>query len=327
MCAAGCIRMRNFLGAILAALPSHFGNAYEAPPAVKSRIPAPTAHIVAEINHCSARPLGEITVATLNNAPIVTLFANGHPVVLLLDTGAARTVLAPAVADRIGAQPPRIEFQRQIHGIAGVLPTREVELRSFVAGSMSIPWRRVVVAPVTTPSVFSTPLDGMVGADVLSGFDVDLDLPHHRMMLYHKGSCPNGPPWAGPYTPISTGQSRDEHLFFPVQLDGRRIVAIIDTGAQHTFLSETIARALGVTEAVLARDRPMTTQGATGERLSSHIHRFSELRVGAEIIRNPELVVGDVNLRDADIVLGVDFLSSRHIWLSYGALQIFVAGR
>jgi hypothetical protein len=44
---------------------------------------------------CGAARLGETTVATLHNAPIVTLFANDRPVTLLLDTGAETTVLTP----------------------------------------------------------------------------------------------------------------------------------------------------------------------------------------------------------------------------------------
>jgi predicted aspartyl protease len=314
-----------FLGAALTIFPSNLGHA-DRPSAAISSIPAaPGATLAADSNECDAQPVGTVTVATLSNAPIVTLLANGHPVVLLLDTGAERTVLTPTVAERIGAQPPRIEFPQGIRGIAGSLSSREVELRSLVASGVSMPWRRVVVAQVTMAKIFGAPLDGLLGADVLSGFDIDLDLPHQRMVLYERRSCPNGPPWAGPYAAISTGRSRGEHLFFPVQLDGHGITAIVDTGAQLTTLSTTIAVALGVTEAALARDRSIMTQGATAERLNSHIHQFLQLKVGTEIISKPEFVVADIKLKDADIALGADFLKSRRIWLSYGSLQIFLS--
>ena len=79
-----------------------------------------------------------------------------------------------------------------------------------------------------------------------------------------------------------------------------------------------------MTAAVLARDRVVTVRGAAAEQLSAHVHRFSQLAIGAETIRNPEIVVTDVRLSDADLVLGVDFLRSRRIWLSYGSQQIFI---
>ena len=87
-------------------------------------------HPVAAAGGCGTIRLGETTVATLRNAPIVTLSANGVPVTLVIDTGAQGTILTPAVARRIGAQRPRIEFQRQLRGIAGTLPTDEVELHA-----------------------------------------------------------------------------------------------------------------------------------------------------------------------------------------------------
>ena len=281
---------------------------------------------VSHAGDCGTKPIGNIIVATLNRAPMVTLSANGKAVTLILDTGAERTVLTPDVAERIGAQRPSIEFQRHLRGIAGDLPTHEVELRSFAAGEVAIPWRRVLVAPVKMARVFPTPLDGLLGADALSDFDIDLDLPRHQMTFYQKQTCSTAAPnWAGPYTSVSTGVSRGERLFFPVQLDGHRLTAVIDTGSQFTVLATASARALGLTEGQLSRDRSVSTQGVAGEPLSSRVHRFGRLEVGALIIRNPEVVVTDLKLNEADIVLGVDFLSSRRLWLSYGSRRIFVA--
>jgi clan AA aspartic protease (TIGR02281 family) len=277
---------------------------------------------------CGAVRLGETTVATLRNAPIVTLFANDRPIMLLLDTGAEGTVLTPTAAGRIGAQRPLVEFQRQLQSLAGSLATSEVELRSFTVGGVAIPWRRVRVAPVNVSAIFAGPLDGVVGADTLSSFDVDLDLPHYRMILYQRQTCPNAKPaWTEPYTRITAGRSKGDHLFFPVQLDGRTIDAFIDTGAQATVLSTRAALALGISEAALARDPPLTTRGAAAEQLTAHLHRFSQLAIGATIVRDLEIIVADLRLNDADLVLGVDFLRSRRIWFSYGSQQIFLSRR
>ena len=285
-------------------------------------------HPIAAAGGCGAVRLGETTVATLRNAPIVTLSANGVPVTLVIDTGAEGTILTPAAAQRIGAQRPRIEFERQLHGLAGTLQTSEVELRSFTVGDVAIPWRRVRVAPVNVANVFSGPLDGVLGADSLSSFDVDLDLPGHRMALYEKQTCPGAAPaWTEPYTRINAGRSRGDHLFFPVQLDGHRTDAFVDTGSQFTVLSTQAALALGVGATVLARDRVATVRGAAAEQLAAHVHRFSQLEIGTETIRNPEIIVTDVRLSDADLVLGIDFLRPRRIWLSYGSQQIFIMRR
>jgi len=277
---------------------------------------------------CGTVRLGETTVATLRNAPIVTLSANGVPVTLVLDTGAEGTILTPPAAQRIGAQRPQIEFQRQLRGIAGILQTAEVELRSFTIGGVSIPWRRVRVAPVNVASVFAGPLDGVLGADSLSSFDVDLDLAGHRMVLYERQTCPGAAPaWTQPYARITAGRSRGDHLFFPVRLDGRRTDAFFDTGSQFTVLSTRTALAMGVDAAVLAHDRVATVRGAAAEQLAAHVHQFSQLEIGTETIRDPQIIVTDVRLSDADLVLGIDFIRPRRIWFSYGSQQIFIMRR
>ncbi len=313
----------TWLGAVTAALAPAVG--YSSEP---SRPSAVSLAADAVGGGCGTSRIGEITVATLRNAPIVTLSANGTPVTLLLDTGAEWTILTPAVAKRIGATTPRIEFQREIRGLSATLGTREVELRSFTAGAVAIPWRRVRVAAVNTPSIFSGPLDGVVGADTLSNFDIDLDLRRHQLAFYTKQTCPTAAPaWKEPYLRIAAGRSFSNRLFFPVQLDGHRLAAFIDTGAQLSVLSTRAAAALGVTEAVLARDRATVTLGAAAERLNSHVHRFTRLELGSEVVRSPEFVVADFKLSDADLVLGIDFLGSRRVWWSYGSQQIFLSRR
>jgi len=277
---------------------------------------------------CSTKLLGNVGVATLNRVPFVTLSANGHSVTLIVDTGAERTVMTPEAAKQIGAQRPSIEFQRGIHGIGGNLASHEVELRSFAAGEVAIPWRRVFVAPVRTAKVFPTPLDGLLGTDVLSDFDVDLDLPRHVMGFYQKQTCPTAAPnWAGPYNTLGSGLSPAGRFFFPVHLDGHQLTATIDTGSQLTVLATASARALGVTEAMLSRDHSTTMQGVAGDPLPSRIHRFAKLELGSIVLRNPEIVVADMKLREADLVLGVDLLSSRRLWLSYGSRRIFISSR
>jgi predicted aspartyl protease len=184
----------------------------------------------------------------------------------------------------------------------------------------------VVVAPVRTANVFSTPLDGLLGTDVLSDFDVELDLRRQSLALYQRQACPAAMPnWAGPYSSISTGLSPGGRFFFPVQLDGHRLTATIDTGSQLTVLTTAAAHAIGVTQAALSRDRSSTMQGIAGDPLSSRIHRFDKLELGNVVVANPQIVVADLSLREADLVLGVDLLISRRLWLSYGSRRIFIS--
>lgn len=276
---------------------------------------------------CLARPLGHISVATLEDVPFVTLEANQRPMIMLLDTGAERTALTLSAAARIKAQPPRVVFDRRMYGFGGNLPTREVEFDSLSADGVSIPWRRALVAQVTLAQPLGIELDGLLGADVLSQFDSDLDLAHQQLTLYQKHSCPNGPPWAMPYTTFDTGFSRGEHLFFQVRLDNSEMTAIIDTGTQRTTISAAAAYQVGISTTALEHDQQLTTRGAAGERVLAQVHHFSSLQIGSEVVRDPELVVTNTTFPDADVILGADFLKTQRIWLSYSPPQVFLGRR
>ena len=71
----------------------------------------------------------------------------------------------------------------------------------------------------------------------------------------------------------------------------------------------------------------MTVHGAAAEQLDGRVHRFALLAIGTETIRSPEIGVTDLRLGDADLVLGVDFLQSQRVWMSYGSQQIFLSHR
>ena len=178
------------------------------------------------IGVCGTIRLAETAVAMLDNQPIVKVFANSATVLVLLDTGAEATVLTPAAAQRIGAQHRGVKLGRQMHGITGDIPAGELELRSFTIGGVEVPRKRVRVAPIEIVNALSGPLDGVLGADTLSSFDIDLDLPGRRMTLYQGQSCAAASPaWAQPYARIAASRTPSNRLYFPVQLDGRRISA------------------------------------------------------------------------------------------------------
>jgi predicted aspartyl protease len=269
-----------------------------------------------------------MAVAMLRNEPIVRVFADGVALTLLLDTGAEATVVTPAAALRIGAQRPRVELGGQMHGITGDVRAGELELRSVTVGGVEAPRRRIRVAPIEIENDSTGPLDGVLGADTLSSFDIDLDLPGRRMIIYREQSCaPAAPAWTPPYARIAAGRSPSNRLYFPAQIDGRTIIALFDTGAQFSVLSTRAAHALGVGEAVLGQDPPVLVRGAVGEQLAAHAHRFSRLEVDGEVIRNADIDVTEMNLSEADLVLGIDFLETRRIWLSYGSQQLFLMRR
>jgi hypothetical protein len=66
----------------------------------------------------------------------------------------------------------------------------------------------VRVAPLYVERAFSVKLDAVLGVDTLSSFDIDIDLPSHRLALYQKQTCAGAAPaWTGPYATILARRS------------------------------------------------------------------------------------------------------------------------
>ncbi|MFZ3235619.1 MAG: retroviral-like aspartic protease family protein [Stellaceae bacterium] len=273
---------------------------------------------------CRPVRLVELAVTPMGNVPTVTLRVDGAPATFLFDTGAERTVLTTDAAKRLRLS-AHYEYARQMRSLGGAMSSGDARLASLGSGGLAMTNFRVLVGPISLPPVAGKPLDGLLGADFFTGFEVDLDLAHHRIILYEPPPCPiAAPDWSAPYATIAANRSLHDRLFFPVNLDGRPLAALIDTGAQLTTLDAESAAAVGVTGTALARDPVTILRGAAAEAVKSRAHRFAQLEIDGEVLRDQTIMVTRLGLQDADLVLGADFLHWQRVWLSYRSHLIFL---
>jgi predicted aspartyl protease len=274
---------------------------------------------------CTPRRQAELAVELVQTLPRVTLSVAGGPIRFILDTGAERTLVTPEAAKRLGLTAQEA-YPRAVQGLTGGIGANDARLQHLTAGGHALPDAGVLVSAVALPSDPDRPTDGLLGADILADFDVDLDLPHRRVTLYTKRSCQASPlPWSFSYDTIAAHRSLHDHLFFPVSLDGHQLAAVIDTGSQTTVLDTQAAMTAGLSAALLDHDTASTIRGATAVAAASHRHRFRRLEVGGEAFANATVTITRFSLEDADLILGIDFLASRRVWFSYGTHQLFIA--
>ena len=97
---------------------------------------------------------------------------------------------------------------------------------------------------------------------------------------------------------------------------------MLDSGAEFTMISSTLATATGVTAERLAHDRTLPLYGATNEIGSTHVHRFDSLVIGRERFPGPPLIVGAISQFAA--IVGFDYLSKHRVWISYASQRLFL---
>ena len=113
--------------------------------------------------------------------------------------------------------------------------------------------------------------------------------------------------------------SRAGEAFVPVRVNGRPLLAELDSGSRATILATDTARRLGLDAPVSANTAP----GIDGNRLPVG-HTRARLGLGDERPVDTPVSVAPLQLERGDMLLGLDQLGRRRVWILYGAgLAVF----
>src|SRR6185312_651807 len=196
----------------------------------------------ATVDSCPLVPLAQAPLDTRGNLMFVAAGINGRPVRFLVDTGAERTVLTETAVARLGLPHDPQHVSRTI-GIGGISANRDALLPGIVMGGTRFPLDRVAVGHFVFDHVPGPQVDGLLGADILLAFDMDIDQAAHQLTLYRVRRCPDAkPPWTEPSVQIEGVGARRDRLLVPIVLDGEPGMAVLDTGAQASTVDMALAK-------------------------------------------------------------------------------------
>jgi predicted aspartyl protease len=224
---------------------------------------------------------------------------------LVLDTGAERTVLTTQTIRSDLLARSRLTIS-QLTGVTGTVSNADVfaDIRMGTADFQ----QRFAVADIAG-------VNGLVGGDLLSDYDVELDIPGGRVRLWQASTCrADQLPWSGPRAMLSARVMGDR-LVIPVVIDGQPVDALLDTGSSISLLSTGVARRLGVH--TTSADTVASIRGVDGGSAIVRFHRFASMDIGQDHVANPLIAVGETQLVSPETVLGLDYLKGHRIWLSY----------
>jgi hypothetical protein len=263
---------------------------------------------------------------------VVPVEVNGVTASFLLDTGAQRSVVTEAAVKRLGLARDRW-VGTTMSGIGGVNSRANADPRSLTLGGVPLVRRTLshdtslTVGILPQASVSGQVIDGLLGRDYLSEFDLDLNVASRQMDMYLVSGCGGRfLPWAGDYVAIPVSNPTESALLIPVLLDGVPLRALLDSGASSTLLAAPGMFRLKMDLGELASDRSVPVGGLGTHTVIMRQHQFRTLRVGPQIIDAPLIWVAPIRLSPiADMLLGADWLAGRRVWISYATRQIFVA--
>jgi predicted aspartyl protease len=263
---------------------------------------------------CRLQQAADLPATLDNNRLEVVGRVNGAAVNLLIDTGAERTVITTATVAAL--QLPRSQRSAtRLTGIGGAVSNADV-FAQLELGQADFS-RRLAVANIPT-------FGGIVGGDMLSDYDLELDLPNRRVRLWRARGCGAADlPWTGPLVTVPVDVDNDR-IHLQVRIDGHPVPAILDSGASISLLETDTAAHLGVNPAALEAEPKSLARGVDGGTINVHTHRFTSLAVGADHVAGPRIGVAAFDMGGGVMLLGMDYLRSRRVWIAYRLGQIFI---
>ncbi|HEY3777521.1 MAG TPA: pepsin/retropepsin-like aspartic protease family protein [Rhizomicrobium sp.] len=280
---------------------------------------------------------------TENGAVVVPVSLEGTSVRMAIDTGSEVSGVDPVVAGNLHLIEQRM-FQGMLYDTKGEPFTYVATVHKLGMAEMQTGSVRMVVWPSQMSE--NGAVGGVLGADLLRHFDVDLDFGSHKLNLFSQDHCPGKVVyWTGdnvavvPMHVVNSG-----NIIVPVTLDGHPFDAMLDTGATFSSLSMATAHSdYGLTPNSPDVTRLGNRRGVVGHGM--YEHTFKSLSIGGLSIANPTIHLED-NLAaysmtqaaptgsrfsfatesggNTDLTIGLNELRHLHLYIAYKEQKLYM---
>jgi predicted aspartyl protease len=256
-----------------------------------------------------------LKLETGNTELHTTIGINGQEVRVLVDTGSQRSLITDAAADRLGLGGEQRFHAGALRGFGG---RQTSGIGKLTIGTM----HGTNLSFVTATNLGADEV--VLGIDYLTPFDVDLDLWGKHLGLYRAISgcrTPSAALTSGLYGVDLVNTYDEQHIISPavrITTGGQQFIAMIDTGAFHSTMLRAAAARAGL--APVAANADLSISGFGLNRVRAAVRTLPSLQIGDLTIQNMPIVLADSGpLGDYDMILGYDFISRVHVWISHSS--------
>jgi predicted aspartyl protease len=291
--------------------------------------------VMAAKGACQLVKIGELSVTTTHHEPLAAVSIDGHAAQMLVDTGAAKSTLWRPALESLGLH--AVGSGARFIGVNGADEADIFTVRDFALGGYVVHDIRMYVTGRGARA-----FAGLLGEDFLSKLDVEFDLQSQTIRLFTPKDCPGDEVvyWAKAYSmvalvhPVGSGH----WPLVKVLLNGREVVAILDSGAMVSGVTSDLVRRPGMApESASTPGQPVV--GIAGQPLASSVAVFRTLTVGEEQIQNVKLRVADLFKKnrepqtgslipaspmfEPDLILGADFFLAHRIYIAHSQGKVY----
>ena len=267
------------------------------------------ASAVCEFSKVAEMPLMQAS----NGHPMVSAEINGKPVFMLFDTGSNVTTLTREGARSQGLS---VEMgQGYSYGVGGTSSNQVTEVDEFVLGNSRI---RKTKLWVLGSASLGDEFVGLIGADYSMQMDLEVALADKVARMFRTSDCNNA--YLGYWdkdameVPLEWPGSFDKRPYVTVELNGKPVRALIDTGANLTVIYRRTAAKAGVQ---VDPAKPSSQISGIGDHQVSLWSARFDFKLGDELLKNVKMTVMDERSESEDdysaMILGQDWLRAHRV--------------
>ena len=268
-------------------------------------------------------PLHRIMAAEMQTIPdgrvTIPVQLESHDYRLMIDTGGYINTLTPHVVKQESYHP------RQTPAVSRGMGLRKLDSYVIVK-DFSIGRTHGKDFDFYVDAFNSNFADGTLAPQVLAAYDLDLDFGHGKFNLISQDHCPGaGVYWADQAAVVPIEIKSGTHIRIPVTIDGKEIMAIVDTGAETSYITMRAAKRfldLDEKNPALKLRGNIPVNGMTGPVYN---YPFKSLNFGNVVVNNPHIeMVGDKVWGDDDLLLGIGILRQLHVYIAYKEKKMYI---
>ena len=260
----------------------------------------------AALSDCKLLQMAEFKLDPAYRSPVTDGEINGQPIKVLFDTGAAISLVDRAAAIRLKL--PLFDTGGRVVGIGGESEVASARIASLKIGEFAKSNMELAVAgdPRATDDPALT-----LGSDFLAQVDIEFDMAHGALRLFRHVGCQ--PPqlvyWGAAYSQATLLQwSRDApKLQAEAQVNGRQVLAELDSGASFSIMDVNAASAAGAKPAGL-KDSVARGVGAAPQTISAV--RLDSFSLGDETVSH--VTVETTRLKEDFTYTEIGSITPRH---------------
>lgn len=274
---------------------------------------------------CKVGKIAELPVTLVGRRAMIQAKFGDRPTQFILDSGAFYSTISRATAAEFKLADEAMPPWFRIKGVNGDASASAAVARDFSLAGITLPRVDFIVAGTDTGSA------GLIGQNILGLADVEYDLPHAMVRLMKVQGCNDmalaywaqGKPFStlklesgdtGPWKP---------HTIATVLVNGVKLRAAFDTGAQTSLMTLSAAKRVGVTPASPGVVPMGRGSGLGSKEVATWLAPFDRIDLGGEVVPRPRWLISDVHM-DVDMLIGFDFFLTHRVFVSNAQHKLYM---